>query len=212
LKSFDLCMAPKREQDCAELAAVASISGVGGVALEVDDRLWGFARRVFRDAGIDVLRRVTIRARNAMEVSRLAAEARRRGYDIIAVEPMSDEAMRYGGRDERIDLVVVKPGYAKLVDNSQAGLHRLGGGGVEIQVTRLLDTTNGLRTMLVATRRAVAYNVPLVYSTCARRVHDYIPPRSLEALATVLGAPPSYAKAFVYANPWSIARRRMREG
>ncbi len=210
MKSFDLCMAPKSKEDCAKLAAVASITGVRGVALEVSDEIWGFARKVFRDAGLEVLRRVTFKARSVADVSKGAHEARKKGYDIVAVDPLSDEAMRYAGRDERVDLVIVKPGYAKLVDNSQAGLHRLGGGAIEAQVSRLVASVNGFRTLMVATRRATAFNVPLVYTSCANTIYNYIPPRSLEALAEVLGAPPGYARAFVYAYPLGIAEKRLR--
>ncbi len=209
MKSFDLCMRPRSLRDAAELAGLAAYTGVGGVALEVDDRLWPEARRAFEDAGLEVLRRVTVTARRAGEVTSLAHEARRRGYDIVAVEPLSDEAARYAARDHNVDLVVYRPGLGRLIDASEAALLRMGGGAVELQA-RLAEREGGLRYAMVAARRATAYNVPLVVSTCASNTYEYTPPRGLEALLRVLGVPGNYAKAFVYSYPWRVARRRRR--
>ncbi|AEM38695.1 RNase P subunit p30 [Pyrolobus fumarii 1A] len=205
-----MCIKPRTRRDAGDLAALAALTNIGGVAVEVNDDDWGFVRRVFEDAGLTVLRRVTIEVRKAGDVPRVASEARKKGYDIVAVLPLSDEAARYAARDERVDLVVVRPGMARLVDSSQAGLHRMGGGAVELQVTPLLSQKQGFRTLMVVSRRAVAYSVPLVVSSCATTMWEFIPPRSIEALLSALGVPENYAKAFTYSHPWSIARRRMR--
>ncbi len=208
MKSFDLCMRPRNVEEAAKLAALAAYTGVGGVAVECGEREWSLYRRVFNDVGLEALRRVTLVARKAGDVTRLSLEARQR-YDIVAVLPESDEAMRYAARDDRVDLVVYKPGLGRLIDASQAHLHRFGGGAVEVQLAPLL-AKNQLRAVMVAVRRAVAYNVPLVVSTCASSVWEYAAPRSIEALLNVLGVPENYAKSFTYATPWAIARKRKR--
>ena len=206
MKSFDLCMKPRSLRDAAALAAVAAVTKVGGVAVEAPRDKLGEYMRVFRDAGLEALPRITFRVRRASEIAPRAAEARR-VYAIVAVEAENDEAFRYAARDSNVDLVVFKPGQGRLIDSSQAYLLRLGGGAVEVQLPRLIDER--LRSAMVAARRAVAYNVPLVVSTCASTIYEYMPPRALEAMLKILGVPGSYAKAFVYGYPWGIVRRRL---
>ncbi len=208
MKSFDLCVKPRSLEDAARLAALSAYTDVGGVAIECSDGVWPEYRKAFRDAGLEALRRVTLRARSAGDVARLSREARLK-YDIVAVEPETDEVVRYAARDDRVDLVVYKPGYGRLIDSSQAYLHRLGGGAVEVQLTPLLSK-GMFRAIMVAVRRAVAYNVPIVLSTCAATQWEFIPPRAIEALAVVMGAPDAYAKGFTYNTPWVIARKRGR--
>ena len=206
MKSFDLCVRPRSLRDAAAIASLAAITGVGGVAVEAPGDKLNEYLRVFRDAGIEAVPRVTIRVRNASEIAPRAAEARR-SYLIVAVEAESDEAFRYAARDSNVDLVVFRPGQGRLIDASQAHLLRLGGGAIEARLPQLLESH--IRSAMVAVRRATAYNVPLVATTCASTAYDFVPPRGLEALLKILGVPDAYAKAFVYAYPWGLVRRRL---
>ncbi len=206
MKSFDLCVRPRSLRDAAALAAVAAVTRVGGVAVEAPRDRLGEYLRVFRDAGLEAVSRVTVRVRRAGDVAPRAAEARK-SYEIVAVEAESDEAFRYAARDSNVDLVVFRPGLGRLIDSSQAYLLRMGGGAVEVRLPQLLESH--MRSAMVAVRRAAAYNVPLVVTTCASTLYDFTPPRGLEALLRVMGVPGSYAKAFVYANPWGVVRRRL---
>ena len=206
MKSFDLCVRPRGLRDAAAIASLAAVTGVGGVAVEAPRGRLDEYLRVFRDAGLEAVPRVTIRVRRAGEIAPRAAEARR-SYLIVAVEAESDEAFRYAARDSNVDLVVFRPGQGRLVDASQAYLLRLGGGAIEVRLPQLVESH--IRSAMVAVRRATAYNVPLVVTTCASTAYDFVPPRGLEALLKVLGVPGAHAKAFVYAHPWGVARRRL---
>ncbi len=206
MKSFDLCVRPRSLREAAAIASLAAVTGVGGVAVEAPRSRLDEYLRVFRDAGLEAVPRVTIRVRRAGDVAPRAAEARR-SYLIVAVEAESDEAFRYAARDSNVDLVVFRPGQGRLIDSSQAYLLRLGGGAVEVRLPQLIESH--IRSAMVAVRRATAYNVPMVVSTCASTIYEFVPPRGLEALLKVLGVPGTYAKAFVYAHPWGVVRRRL---
>jgi len=209
----DLCVAPRGRAEAEELARLYRLMGVRWVAVEAGDpaAARGLAE-VFRAYGVEAVTRVTLEASEwgdaVKRLKRLAEE-----YDVVVVRPRSAEAARLAARDPRVAAVQLPPGMARYMDKSQAALLRESGAVVELRLRVLLgggDPRLGLRGVMVAARRAAAYEAAFAVSSCARSRWEAWPPMTVVGLLVSFGVPPPVARLSVSGYCLQALRRGLR--
>ena len=189
----DFCLRPRSVKDAEKMAELIPRLGISVVGVEGDKGML----KPFIDRGIETYHRITIKASNAGEAVRMLREARGR-YDIVALYPANVETARLAARDERVDIVHLVPAMAKYMDRSEALLLRMGGGVIEVGLSRLVRLEpRQLRGFMIIVRRASAYEAPFIASSCATTVWDLWHPRLIQSILVFTGVPENLAKLSV---------------
>jgi ribonuclease P/MRP protein subunit RPP1 len=203
LRACDSLVAPKSKKNAEDIARLYSSIDVGLVFVEAKDydRLKEYIQ-IFKEYGIEALSRITIEVHDWLTaIGNVRAYSQK--YDIVAVKPKTAEAARLAARDPRVTVVQLPPSMARYMDRSQALMLREGSAVIEVKLLPLLyhdDPRRTLRGIMIITRRAVAYEAPLVVGSGAREVWEVWHPRQVIALLSSFGLPVSVCKSIVLGN------------
>ncbi len=184
------------------MVALAADLGYRLLGVEAGDDVWDAASRACREHGVECRRRLTIEASTSREALRIL-RGRKGRTGIIALRPLGVDAARFAGRDTRVRLLSGAE-TLRYADRSQYRLLRVGGGGIEADLSRVLR--GDLAYLIRLMRLCAANNIPLVLSSCAKDRWELWPPRSAASLAIMASAPLRLGLDAVYVNPWRMIR------
>ncbi len=213
MKALDLCVKPGSVETLQAVLRLASSMGYEGVAVETTslELSRGDAKRLSREYGVEVYRRITLRPSSHGEMLKMLAKSHGK-YDLLVIESREPDVIRSAARDGRVGLVYISPLQARYMDRSQADLLRLGGGGVEARLADFLRALERrdyrrIRGLEALVRRGVAFGAKIVVGSCSTSLWGLRSPRSVLSILVVLGVPEPVAKTIVYSYPYSVIGR-----
>ena len=165
--------------------------------------------------GVDIVRRIDLRPRNANELTSSLRRIRRR-FEIIAVECRSKPVARQAARDNRVDILnfptQVQGRRRVRFDRQEASLASGANCVYEINLSDLLNkgahvASRLISMMTVEVENAVRYDVPVVVSSGADEPLLMRGPRELAASMQLLGVGEEESLDMVSDAPWSIVER-----
>lgn len=203
----------------ASLDDSANARSMADILSEVDTRVIGLvvspdrlmsalpAVDTFKEAGLDVAKRLDLRPRSREELLRSLRRFRPR-YEIVAVDCTAESVSRVAVRDRRVDIVrFPKQGPGSGFRKSLASTCRA---VLEFNMSDLSHTP-GFDARLHRLRReieiAAETSTPVIGSTNASNPYEVRAPRDLAAVLYVLGLPLDTALRGVSDVPLEIVRR-----
>jgi RNase P/RNase MRP subunit p30 len=188
-----------------------------GLASENGDR--GAPSKELDEDGMDVVRRIDLRPRNANELTSSLRRIRRR-FEIIAVECHSKPVARQAARDNRVDILnfptQIQSRRRVRFDRQEASLASGANCAYEINLSDLLNkgahaASRLISMMTVEVENAVRHGVPVVVSSGADEPLLMRGPRELAASMQLLGIGEEESLDMVSDVPWSIVERNRRK-
>jgi RNase P/RNase MRP subunit p30 len=165
------------------------------------------AHDVFKNAGLEVARRINLKPKSRNDLLR-GLRRYRNQYEIVAVECSSFLVSRVAVRDRRVDIVYFpktvrsNPFHARLANTCRAAL--------EINMSELISSPNS-GTSLFRLRRdmetAVEASTTVIGSTGASKPFDLRSPRDVASILNLIGLPLRDALNATSTVPVSIVRR-----
>ena len=169
--------------------------------------------------GVDIVRRVDLRPRNANELTSSLRRIRRR-YEIIAVECRSKPVARQAAKDNRVDILnfpaqIQVRGRVRF-DRQEASLASGANCAYEINLSDLLNkgahvASRLISSMVVEIENAVRHDVPVVVSSGADGPLLMRGPRDLAASMQLLGVGEEESLDMVSKVPWGIVERNRKK-
>jgi RNase P/RNase MRP subunit p30 len=207
----------KNRESAKRLITKAAELGYGMVAVplspEARQEELAWLRATCKEAEVDFVSRVDLRARSQNELLRLLRKIRRR-FEVVCVSCESKEVARQAAKDRRVDLLTFPAldWRQRFFDRAEAELASGGLAGLEVDVKPILGLEGRARVRLLACLRreaAVAreFHVPIVLSSGAAEVLLLRMPREMAALAGLFGLAEAEAVAAVSRVPENLVRR-----
>lgn len=159
--------------------------------------------------GIKLVPRATVRGSTRREIwegIKLVKEKFKRRV-LIAVEPLSLEALRYASVNKNVDIIRVNVGIIRFIDKSQARLFReRGWGSLEFPLSTVLKGF-GLKPLYDAAFRANSFEVNFIVVSDAESVKELWSPPSIIGLLTSMGVDRLKAISWISSVPAYIVER-----
>jgi len=165
------------------------------------------AMNSFKDAGLDVAKRLNLKPRSREELLRSLRRFRTK-YEIVAVDCIAQSVSRVAVRDRRVDIVhFPKQGPGSSFRRNLANTCRA---ALEFNMSELTQGP-GCEARLGRQRRelevAADASTPVIGSTNASNPFELRPPRDVAAILHMLGLSPQAALAGVSEIPLAIVRQ-----
>ena len=165
--------------------------------------------------GVDVVRRIDLRPRNANELTTSLRRIRRR-FEVIAVECFSKPVARQAAKDNRVDILNfptrIQGRRRVRFDRQEASLASGANCAYEINLSDLLNkgarvASRLISMMTVEVENAMRHDVPVVVSSGADEPLLMRGPRELAASMQLLGIGEEESLDMVSDVPFSIVER-----
>jgi RNase P/RNase MRP subunit p30 len=165
------------------------------------------AMNVFKEAGLDVARRLDVRPRSRDQLLRDLQKFRNK-YEIIAVECTTSSVSQVAVRDRRVDIVYFPK--RERGNRFRSNLAKTCRAGLEFNISELIAGEH-LDARLHQTRReveaAAAASLTMIGSSGAANPLELRAPRDIAALLHLLGLPLQKALESVSENPLALVKR-----
>ena len=203
---------------CPPLDDVSNARSMADLLVELNTRTIGLVlppersermmivHEVFKNAGLEVARRVNLKPKSRNDLLRSLRRYRNQ-YEIVAVECSSFPVSRVAVRDRRVDIVYFpktersNPFHARLATTCRAAL--------EINMSELISSSNSGRSLFGFQRdieTAVEASTTVIGSTMGSKPFDLRSPRDIASILNIIGLPLRDALNAVSAVPLSIVR------
>lgn len=198
---IDLYTRPRDAGSLREILEAAGSMGYCLVGVEYAGD-WGEAKRISKEAGVDIVRVAVVEGASRREVaSKLAGE---RGGSLLFVKGVNQDVARYSSSNKKFAGFVAVPGMERLVDRSTRTLFHERGWGLVLVPLDLLIMGRGRsvwRYYYLVLRRAYAYRVDLALVSAARTAGELWHPLSAIGVGELFGVPAEYASSWLTSSP-----------